>query len=89
MPSIIKIEHLKKSFGENEILKDINLDINKGEVVCIIGPSGSGKSTLLRCLNLLETPTSGRILYNDENILEKGFKIEELRTKKGSKRTEV
>ena len=81
MPSIIKIEHLKKSFGENEILKDINLDINKGEVVCIIGPSGSGKSTLLRCLNLLETPTSGRILYNDENILEKGFKIEELRTK--------
>lgn len=81
MPSIIKIEHLKKNFGENEILKDINLDINKGEVVCIIGPSGSGKSTLLRCLNLLETPTSGRILYNDENILEKGFKIEELRTK--------
>ena len=81
MTNIIKIEHLKKNFGESEILKDINLEIKKGEVVCIIGPSGSGKSTLLRCLNLLEIPTSGNIYYNDSNILEKGFKIEHLRTK--------
>ena len=81
MPSILRIEHLKKSFGENEILKDINLEVEKGEVVCIIGPSGSGKSTLLRCLNLLETPTSGEIYYNDQNILQKGYNIESLRTK--------
>lgn len=79
MTNIIKIEHLKKSFYDNEVLKDINLEINKGEVVCIIGSSGSGKSTLLRCLNLLETPSSGNIYYNNENILEKGFNIEKLR----------
>ena len=81
MTNIIKIEHLKKNFGQSEILKDINLEIKKGEVVCIIGPSGSGKSTLLRCLNLLEVPTSGNIFYNDSNILEKGFSVEHLRTK--------
>jgi putative lysine transport system ATP-binding protein len=79
--NIIKIEHLKKNFGENEILKDINLEVKQGEVVCIIGPSGSGKSTLLRCLNLLETPTSGEIYYNDQNILQKGYNVENLRTK--------
>ena len=81
MTNIIKIEHLKKNFGENEILKDINLEVKQGEVVCIIGPSGSGKSTLLRCLNLLETPTSGEIYYNDQNILQKGYNVENLRTK--------
>ena len=80
MTSMIKIEHLKKSFYDNEVLKDINLEINKGEVICIIGSSGSGKSTLLRCLNLLETPTSGNIYYKDEDILDKGFNIENLRT---------
>jgi putative lysine transport system ATP-binding protein len=77
---MIKIEHLNKSFYDNEVLKDINLEINKGEVICIIGSSGSGKSTLLRCLNLLETPTSGNIYYKDEDILDKGFNIENLRT---------
>jgi putative lysine transport system ATP-binding protein len=77
---MIKIEHLKKSFYDNEVLKDINLEINKGEVICIIGSSGSGKSTLLRCLNLLEIPTSGNIYYKDEDILDKGFNIENLRT---------
>ena len=81
MTNIIKVEHLKKSFSENEILKDINLEIKKGEVVCIIGPSGSGKSTLLRCMNLLEVPTSGNIFYNGHNILDKETNVEQLRTK--------
>lgn len=60
---MIKINHLKKTFGTNEVLTDINQEVKKGEVVVIIGPSGSGKSTLLRCLNLLETPTSGEIIF--------------------------
>ena len=80
MTSIIKIEHLKKSFYGNEVLKDINLEINKGEVVCIIGSSGSGKSTLLRCLNLLETPTDGNIYYNGVSTLDKDCNVEKLRT---------
>jgi len=63
---VIKVEGLRKSFGENEILTDINLNIKNGEVVCIIGSSGSGKSTLLRCLNLLETPSDGQISIEDE-----------------------
>ena len=61
---IIKIEQLEKSFGDLHVLKGINLEVDRGEVVCIIGASGSGKSTLLRCVNLLETPTSGDILYH-------------------------
>ena len=65
---IIKIEHLEKYFGENEVLKDINFSVKKGEVVCIIGSSGSGKSTLLRCMNLFETPTNGSIYFKNENI---------------------
>ena len=75
MTSIIKIEHLKKKFYDNEVLEDINLEINKGEVVCIIGSSGSGKSTLLRCLNQLEMPTSGNIYYKGENLLDKNCNI--------------
>ena len=67
---VIDIRHLNKSFGTNEVLKDINFHVNKGEVVCIIGSSGSGKSTLLRCVNLLETPSGGEILYNGKNILD-------------------
>ncbi|MGM9525247.1 MAG: amino acid ABC transporter ATP-binding protein, partial [Peptococcaceae bacterium] len=69
---VIQIKNLKKSFGSREVLKDINFDVHKGEVVCIIGSSGSGKSTLLRCINLLETPTAGTILYHGENILTTG-----------------
>lgn len=69
---IIQIKNLKKAFGEREVLKDINFDVHKGEVVTIIGSSGSGKSTLLRCINLLETPTGGEILYNGNNILSGG-----------------
>lgn len=66
--AIIKVSELKKSFGDHEVLKKIDFEINKGDVVCIIGSSGSGKSTLLRCINHLETPTEGRILFHDEEI---------------------
>ncbi len=64
MERVIEIEHLSKSFGTNEVLKDINFSVTKGEVVCIIGSSGSGKSTLLRCINLLEKPSGGKIIYH-------------------------
>ncbi|MGE5454953.1 MAG: amino acid ABC transporter ATP-binding protein [Methylocystaceae bacterium] len=70
MQQIIEIKHLQKYFGANEVLSDINFSVSKGEVVCIIGASGSGKSTLLRCINLLEYPTTGEILYHGVNILE-------------------
>ncbi len=65
---VIRIEHLNKKFGDHEVLHDINISVKRGEVVSIIGASGSGKSTMLRCVNLLETPTSGAILYNGQNI---------------------
>ena len=80
---IIKINHLRKSFGENEVLKDISMDIHKGEVVTIIGSSGSGKSTFLRCINLLEKPTGGEIMYNGENILAPKYKLPKYRTNVG------
>ena len=83
MEKIIEIKHLQKSFGQNEVLKDINFSVNKGEVVCIIGSSGSGKSTLLRCLNLLEIPTSGDILYHGQNILEQNMSTAVYRAKMG------
>lgn len=83
MSKIIEINHLKKSYGENEVLKDIGLTVNKGEVLTIIGSSGSGKSTLLRCINLLEKPTSGEILYNGENVLTKGYNLPNYRTHLG------
>ncbi|WP_274705549.1 amino acid ABC transporter ATP-binding protein [Fructilactobacillus carniphilus] len=65
---LIKIDHIQKQFEKNEVLKDINGEVNKGEVVCIIGPSGSGKSTLLRCINQLETPTSGAVWFNGKDL---------------------
>ncbi|MCM6881578.1 amino acid ABC transporter ATP-binding protein [Enterococcus italicus] len=80
---MIEINHLKKSFGENEVLKDINVTVNKGEVLTIIGSSGSGKSTLLRCINLLEKPTSGAILYKGENVLTKNYDLPKYRTHLG------
>lgn len=83
MPSIIEVNNLEKKFGQNLVLKDINMEVQKGEVVTIIGSSGSGKSTLLRCLNLLEEPTSGEILYKNENILDKKFDLRAYRTKVG------
>ena len=70
---ILKINHLSKSFGNHEVLRDIDFTVNKGDVTSIIGASGSGKSTLLRCINLLEIPTSGEILYHGENVVKRGF----------------
>lgn len=78
---MIEIKHLAKSFGDLQVLKDINLTINKGEVVTIIGPSGSGKSTLLRCINLLEKPDGGSILFDGNDIVNGKVKIEEIRKK--------
>lgn len=83
MEKIIEIKHLRKKFGENEVLRDINFSVAKGEVVCIIGSSGSGKSTLLRCLNLLEIPTSGEIHFHGQNILEHKMATSVYRTKIG------
>ncbi len=83
MEKIIEIRHLQKIFGKNEVLKDINFSVSKGEVVCIIGASGSGKSTLLRCLNLLELPSSGEILYHGQNILEHNMTTAVYRAKMG------
>lgn len=80
---MIKIEDLHKTFGKNEVLKGINIEIAAGEVVVVMGPSGSGKSTFLRCLNLLETPTSGRIDFEGTNLLAKGVNIDQLRQKMG------
>ena len=76
---MIEIKHLAKHFGDLEVLKDISLTINKGEVVTIIGPSGSGKSTLLRCLNLLEQPDGGSILFDGVDIVGGQVKIENIR----------
>ena len=70
---ILQVNHLSKSFGTHEVLRDIDFTVNKGDVTSIIGASGSGKSTLLRCINLLETPTSGEILYHGKNVVAKGF----------------
>ena len=67
---LLKVENLEKSFGDNLVLNRVSLDIKKGEVVSIIGASGSGKTTLLRCLNLLEQPNSGSIVYHDQNLMD-------------------
>lgn len=83
MEPVIRVEHLQKFFGENEVLKDINFTINEGEVISIIGSSGSGKSTLLRCMNLLERPTAGKLYYRNVEILESQHNVDEYRTKVG------
>ena len=83
MENVIDIQHLSKSFGSHEVLKDINFSVKKGEVVCIIGSSGSGKSTLLRCINLLEKPSGGQIIYQGDNILGTKHDINSYRTKLG------
>ena len=80
---IIKIKHLRKDFGNRCVLQDINFNVSSKEVVCIIGSSGSGKSTLLRCINLLEQPTSGKILYHDDDIITGDIPLANLRAKIG------
>lgn len=80
---MINIKNLYKSFGKNEVLKGIDFTVNQGEVVAIIGPSGSGKSTLLRCMNLLETPTSGEVIFKDNNLTSKDTELEKLRQQMG------
>ena len=80
---IIDIKHLSKSFGNHEVLKDIDFEVHTGDVISVIGASGSGKSTLLRCLNLLEMPSSGEIYYRDENILARGVNAPKCRAKVG------
>ncbi len=79
----IKVTGLKKNFGDNEVLKGIDMEVEKGEVVCIIGPSGSGKSTLLRCLNRLEDVTSGEILVDGESITADGADVDSIRQHMG------
>ena len=81
--AILEIRHLSKSFGDHEVLKDIDFTVNHGDVTSIIGASGSGKSTLLRCVNLLETPSSGEILYHGKNVVGRGVNQPEYRTHVG------
>ncbi len=80
---ILKINHLSKSFGSNVVLKDISFSVDKGDIISIIGASGSGKSTLLRCINLLEMPNSGEIIFDGRNILERGVKAARYRARVG------
>ena len=76
---MIRLENLHKSFGDLHVLKGIDLNIDKGEIVAIVGPSGSGKSTVLRCMNLLEEPTDGKIIFEGENITDKKVNIDKIR----------
>lgn len=80
---ILQVNHLSKSFGSNLVLKDIDFSVSTGDVISIIGASGSGKSTLLRCINLLETPSSGEILYHGKNVLSRGTNAPEYRSHVG------
>ncbi len=81
--AILQVRHLSKSFGQNEVLKDIDFAVHPGDVTSIIGASGSGKSTLLRCINLLETPTGGEILFHGEDITGRGVRASSYRAKVG------
>ena len=80
---MITVSNLCKSFGGLEVLKGVNVEIDKGDVICVIGPSGSGKSTFLRCLNLLETPTSGSILFEGDELTDKKIDLNRHRQKMG------
>ena len=80
---ILRVSHLSKSFGTNEILKDIDFSVEKGDVISIIGASGSGKSTLLRCINLLETPSFGEVIYHGRNVAGRGVNAAEYRAHVG------
>ena len=78
---ILELSHLEKSFGDHEVLRDINLTVRRGEVISIIGSSGSGKSTMLRCINLLEEPTGGKIFYEGTDIEDPSLKLTDFRSK--------
>ena len=80
---VLEVRNLQKSFGDHAVLKDISFRVNKGDVISVIGPSGSGKSTMLRCINLLETPSGGQILYHGTDITDKSVKLTEYRAKAG------
>lgn len=80
---MLSVKHLKKRFGKISVLKDITFDIEKNDVLAIVGPSGSGKSTLLRCLNMLETPTSGKIIFEGVNLTSKDANLPLVREKMG------
>ena len=81
--TILSLKHIKKTFGEHHVLKDISFDINKGEIATIIGPSGGGKSTTLRCINLLEEPTAGEVDFHGENVLAPNYNRNIYRAKVG------
>ncbi len=81
--TVIEIRHLQKTFGDHEVLSDINLEVHRGEVVSIIGSSGSGKSTMLRCVNLLETPSGGEILFHGKDITSRDVDLRKYRAKVG------
>ncbi|MFV8748219.1 amino acid ABC transporter ATP-binding protein [Staphylococcus epidermidis] len=80
---MINIKNLNKKFGANEVLRDINLTVDKGEVIAIIGPSGSGKSTLLRCMNLLDVPSKGKVIFEDNELTQHNVQLDNLRQKMG------
>ena len=80
---ILEVKHLSKAFGKNVVLRDIDFEVYKGDVISVIGASGSGKSTLLRCINLLETPTSGEIIYDGKNVVGKGVNAPKYRSRVG------
>lgn len=80
---VVSIKNLQKSFGDNVVLRDVNLDVRRGEVVVVLGPSGSGKSTMLRCVNLLETPTGGQVFFEGQEITAKGVDVNRVRTHLG------
>ncbi|MGI6782485.1 MAG: amino acid ABC transporter ATP-binding protein [Acholeplasmataceae bacterium] len=83
MNKIIRVENLCKSFGDNQVLNDVSLDVHQGEVMSIIGPSGGGKTTLLRCLNLLNEPDSGNVYFEGENLIDPKTDLNKLRMKMG------
>ena len=80
---MLKVKHLKKKFDKNIVLKDISFEVNEGDIIAIVGPSGSGKSTLLRCLNMIEIPTSGKIIFEDYDLTSKKVNLSLVREKIG------
>ena len=80
---MLSVKHLKKSFGKNTVLKDISFEVNAGDIIAIVGPSGSGKSTLLRCLNMIETPSGGKIVFESTNLVDKNTNLPLIREKIG------